>query len=31
MTTTLSDAWYKLPWAVRRLIVPAIVVALFVF
>jgi branched-chain amino acid transport system permease protein len=31
MTTHLSDAWYQLPWFVRRLIVPAIVVALFVF
>jgi branched-chain amino acid transport system permease protein len=31
MTTRISDAWYQLPWFVRRLIVPAIVVALFVF
>jgi branched-chain amino acid transport system permease protein len=30
MTTRLSDAWYQLPWIVRRVIVPAIVVALFV-
>ena len=31
MTVRLSDAWYQLPWIVRRVIVPAIVVALFVF
>jgi branched-chain amino acid transport system permease protein len=31
MTARLSDAWYQLPWIVRRVIVPVIVVVLFVF
>ena len=26
----ISDLWYRLPWVVRRLVVPAVVIALLV-
>ncbi len=31
MTHRLSEAWYQLPWVVRRVVVPLAVLALFVF
>jgi branched-chain amino acid transport system permease protein len=31
MTHSLSEAWYRLPWVVRRVVVPLAVFALFVF
>lgn len=30
MTARLADLWYQLPWAVRRVVVPAIAVAALV-
>src|SRR3954447_15803331 len=30
MTAVVSDAWYTLPWAIRRVVVPAIAVTLIV-